>query len=88
MNRSFFIISGISTLVGAIFSEQLAGEMGTAMLGVQTIMIGVQSLLCCPVYGVVAMVVRAACVAFATAEEQESLGYESRYRSQITEQRI
>lgn len=69
------IISGISTLVGAIFSEQLAGAMGTAMLGVQTIMIGAQSLACNPVHGIIAMAVGAACVAFATAEAQESLGY-------------
>lgn len=69
------IISGICTLVGAIFSEQLAGAMGTATLGVQTIMIGVQSLSCNPVYGIIAMAVGAACVAFATAEAQESLGY-------------
>ena len=69
------IISGISTLVGAIFSEQLAGAMGTATLGVQTIMIGAQSLACNPVYGIIAMAVGAACVAFATAEAQESLGY-------------
>ena len=69
------IISGICTLVGAIFSEQLAGAMGTATLGVQTIMIGAQSLACNPVYGIIAMAVGAACVAFATAEAQESLGY-------------
>lgn len=69
------IISGICTLVGAIFSEQLAGAMGTATLGVQTIMIGAQSLSCNPVYGIIAMAVGAACVAFATAEAQESLGY-------------
>ena len=69
------IISGICTLVGAIFSEQLAGAMGTATLGVQTIMIGAQSLSCNPVYGIIAMAVGAACVAFATAEAQEALGY-------------
>ena len=69
------ILSGITTLVGAIFSQQLAGAMGTAMLGVQTIMIGVQSLSCNLVYGIIAMAVGAACVAFATAEAQESLGY-------------
>ena len=69
------IISGICTLEGAICSEQLAGAMGTATLGVQTIMIGVQSLGCNPVYGIIAMAVGAACVAFATAEAQESLGY-------------
>ena len=49
--------------------------MGTATLGVQTIMIGAQSLSCDPVYGIIAMAVGAACVAFATAEAQESLGY-------------
>ena len=49
--------------------------MGTATLGVQTIMIGAQSLACNPVYGIIAMAVGAACVAFATAEAQESLGY-------------
>ncbi|MBS6477634.1 MAG: hypothetical protein KH405_07475 [Firmicutes bacterium] len=62
-------------MVGAIFSEQLAGAMGTATLGVQTIMIGAQFLSCNPVYGIIAMAVGAACVAFATAEAQESLGY-------------
>lgn len=69
------IISGICALVGAIFNEQLAGAMGTATLGAQTIMIGAQSLACNPVYGIIAMAVIAACVAFATAEAQESLGY-------------
>ena len=49
--------------------------MGTATLGVQTIMIGAQSLSCNPVYGIIAMAVGAACVAFATAEAQEALGY-------------
>ena len=49
--------------------------MGTATLGVQTIMIGAQFLSCNPVYGIIAMAVGAACVAFATAEAQESLGY-------------
>ena len=45
------------------------------MLGVQTIAIGAQLLGCCPVYGVIAMAVGAVCVAFATAEAQEALGY-------------
>ena len=49
--------------------------MGTATLGVQTIIIGVQSLSCNPVYGIIAMAVGAACVAFSTAEAQEALGY-------------
>ena len=49
--------------------------MGTATLGVQTIMIGAQSLSCNPVYGIIAMAVGAACVAFSTAEAQEALGY-------------
>ena len=49
--------------------------MGTATLGVQTIAIGAQSLACCPVYGIIAMAVGAVCVAFATAEAQEALGY-------------
>ena len=49
--------------------------MGTATLGVQTIAIGAQLLGCCPVYGVIAMAVGAVCVAFATAEAQEALGY-------------
>lgn len=53
----------------------VAGAMGTATLGAQTIMIGAQSLACNPVYGIIAMAVGAACVAFATAEAQESLGY-------------
>lgn len=69
------IISGVCTLVGAIFSEQLAGAMGTATLGVQTIMIGVQSLSCSSLYGIIAIAVGAVCVAFATAEAQEALGY-------------
>ena len=38
-------------------------------------MIGAQSLSCNPVYGIIAMAVGAACVAFATAEAQESPGY-------------
>ena len=69
------IISGVCTLVGAIFSEQLGGAMGTATLGAQTIAAGAQSLSCNPVYGIIAMAVGAACVAFATAEAQEALGY-------------
>ena len=69
------IVSGVIGLVGAIVSEQLAGAMGTAMLGVQTIMIGIQSLGCSLAYGLVAMAVGATCVAFATAEAQEGLGY-------------
>ena len=69
------IISGVCTLVGAIFSEQLGGAMGMATLGAQTIAAGAQSLSCNPVYGIIAMAVGAACVAFATAEAQEALGY-------------
>ena len=69
------IISGVCTLVGAIFSEQLGGAMGTATLGAQTIAAGAQSLSCNPVYGIIAMAVGAACVAFATAEAQDALGY-------------
>ena len=69
------IVSGVIGLVGAIVSEQLAGAMGTAMLGIQTIMIGIQSLGCSLAYGLVAMAVGATCVAFATAEAQEGLGY-------------
>ena len=69
------IVSGVIGLVGAIVSEQLAGAMGTAMLGIQTIMIGIQSLGCSLAYGLVAMAVGATCVAFASAEAQEGLGY-------------
>ena len=69
------IVSGVIGLVGAIVSEQLAGALGTAMLGIQTIMIGIQSLGCSLAYGLVAMAVGATCVAFATAEAQEGLGY-------------
>mgnify|MGYP007002650863 CR=1 FL=1 len=69
------IISGVTTLASAILSEQLAGALGTATLGVQTIAIGAKSLACAPIYGIVAMAIGAACVAFATAEAQEALGY-------------
>ena len=75
LSRRSFYVGKFSILVGAILSEQLAGAMGTAMLGVQTIAIGAQLLGCCPVYGVIAMAVGAVCVAFATAEAQEALGY-------------
>ena len=46
-----------------------------AMLGIQTIAIGVKCLNCCTPYGIIALAVGAACVAFATAEAQEALGY-------------
>ena len=79
VGRSCFSIMALvfssSALVSTILSEQLAGAMGTATLGVQTIAIGAQLLGCCPVYGVIAMAVGAVCVAFATAEAQEALGY-------------
>ncbi len=69
------IASGVIGVMGEVFSEQLAGAMGNAMLGIQAIMIGVQSLSCCLAYGVIAMAVGASCVAFATAEAGEALGY-------------
>lgn len=56
-------------------SEQLAGAAGMAVTGIQTIALGLKSLSCCTPYRIVAMVIGAGCVAFATAEAQEGLGY-------------
>ena len=69
------IISGVAGIVGACFSEQLAGAIGMAATGVQAIVVGLMSLTCNLAYGIIAIVVGASCVAFGTAEAQESLGY-------------
>ena len=69
------IVSGALGIASAALSEQLAGAAGMAVTGIQTIALGLKSLSCCTPYGIVAMVIGAGCVAFATAEAQEGLGY-------------
>ena len=76
---ALLLLSGLSSggmlAIDFALGSQFSGALGTAMLGIQTIIIGVKSLFCSPLYGLFAMAVGASCIAFASAEMQEALGY-------------
>lgn len=66
------IISGALSLLSPILNEQLVGAAGQAITGIQAIAIGVK--MCNPIGALFTIVSGVCCIAFATAEAQESFG--------------
>ena len=70
------LIGVAGSVVGLIFGEKIAGAINLTTIGIQAIWTGIQSCFCgCVPIAILGFVSGLCCLAFASAEMQEGLGY-------------